>query len=173
MRFFTFLIALLLPFFVFAQEDNSQNPEQTLTGVTLPTLPACQDALSFTGPTQIKMNISHDFGLADNNGSVRPFGTIKIISESRNEEFVLDGNNLNYSFATPGIAEMIFTPRNGTTYSCQGEIKKTIHIFREKIAYIGAERADIADDSLASVFREKSVLLEPIFAGNTFHIEDQ
>lgn len=68
---------------------------------------------------------------------------------------------------------MIFTPTTETTYHCRGSIEKTVHVFREMIVYIGHERPDISDQSLLGIFREKSVLLEPIFVKNSFKIEDQ
>ena len=81
MRFIYFLIFLLVPFGIFAQENTpTETPdtaigaiETTQTGVTdHPLLPQCSDVIGISGAVQVRLGTTHEYSLVDNNGSVAP-----------------------------------------------------------------------------------------------------
>ncbi len=179
MRFFIFLFFLAFPFFVFAQEGATGTGDmETTEGTSLvlqsevSDVPKCSDVISISGPMQVRLGMAYDYSLIDNNGSVVPFGTFSIIQDDKTEHIETRGTKISYSFANAWIAKIIFSPINSNHYSCIWDIEREIHIFREQIVYIGATRTDVADENVASILREKSVLLEPIFIENSFKIEE-
>lgn len=183
MRFIYFLIFLFVPFGIFAQENTpTETPdiatgaiEMIQTGVTgNPLLPKCSDVIGISGAVQVRLGTTHEYSLVDNNGSVAPTGFFRIQMDDYIEDVKATNSKLSHTFnISPGIATITFTPIDSAAYNCVGSITREVHVYREVIMYIGKERTDIGDSTLASVFREKSVLLDAHFVGNSFQIEDQ
>lgn len=170
-KFFILFLLLLLPTLAFAQNNEnilSQNTEITPSVV----FPACEKNFSLTGPRQVRVNTSHEYGLQSEDSQILPFG--KFIVEYNNEtaEYSAEREKLPYTFTAAGKAK-ITLKLDKNVHQCEGDLTTEIEVFSEQVLYLGADRSELSDANMSEVFREKSVLFEPIFVGNNFKIEDQ
>lgn len=173
MRIFLFLLTLLFPVLAFSQADDAENQVVESVAAVDEVSPKCSAEIAITGPLQVRVGSAYDYSLSDNNGAVMPFGTFSIIQDDKTEQIEARGGKISYSFSHAGIAKIIFSPNSTSPYSCEGDIEREVHVFREQILYIGPLRQDVADEKMASLLREKSVILEPIFVENSLKIADQ
>ena len=176
-KFLIFLFSVFafsLP--IFAEEDVPAPPaESTTTGATLPVLPRCSDIYTIVGPTQLKANTAAEYSMAElaTGKSVLPYGTFSLASEGNEEEVQhVERERFVHSFSRPEIVKMRLT-LDQNVHGCQGDVQSEVHVYAEHIVYLGEERPELSDATLSSVFRDKSVLFEPIFTPNNFRLEDQ
>lgn len=168
---FSFFLAIFLPFSAIAQEE-SQTTESTGSVVVSGLSPECNKSFVITGNRQIRANSTQEYGIQNDNGQVLPFGTFYIDYNGEKTENSVEREKLSYTFSQPGKAT-ISLALDENVHQCKGKLTAEIEIFAEKIVYLGVERAELTDANMAQIFREKSVLFEPIFTGENFKLENQ
>lgn len=168
--FISVFLTLLTSFSVSAQESRDSSTGSTIDGVISA---KCSDLYAISGPAQLKVNTAAEYSLSDINGkTVLPFGSFSLVTATGSESQKVEREKLVHSFSAPGTTKIILS-LDKNVHQCDGELETEIQSFRHSIVYLGTEMPELKNASRSTLFREKSILFEPIFVGNNFKLEEQ